>query len=40
MLPLKVYVAVLGECCPAGRDSSLNLVVLALVSGAASLLHI
>ena len=27
-------VAVLGECCPPGRDSSLNLLVLVFVSGA------
>ena len=30
------YVAVLGECCPSGRDSSLNLLTLDFVSGAAS----
>ena len=30
-------VAVLGECCPPGRDSSLNLLVLAFASGAVSL---
>ena len=30
MLPLTV----LGECCPSGRDSSLNLLVLIFVSGA------
>ena len=30
-------VAVLGECCPSGRDSSLNLLVLVFVSGAVSL---
>ena len=27
-------VAVLGECCPSGRDSSLNLLILVFVSGA------
>ena len=31
------YVAVLGECCPSGRDSSLNLLVLVFVSSAVSL---
>ena len=30
-------VAVLGECCPFGCDSYLNLVVLAFVSGVVSL---
>ena len=30
-------VAVLGECCPCGRDSSMNLLVLVLFSGAVSL---
>ena len=30
-------IAVLGECCPSGRDSSLNLLVLVFVSGAMSL---
>ena len=30
-------VAVLGECCPSGRDSSLNLLVFIFVSGAVSL---
>ena len=30
-------VAVLGECCPSGRDSALNLLVLVFVSGAVSL---
>ena len=30
-------VAVLGECCPIGRDSSWNLFVLVFVSGAVSL---
>ena len=30
-------VALLGECCPSGRDSSLNLLVLVFVSGAVSL---
>ena len=30
-------VAVLGECYPPGRDSSLNLIVLVFVSGAVSL---
>ena len=30
-------VAVLGECCPFGSDSSLNLIVLVLVSGGVSL---
>ena len=30
-------VAVLGEYCPSGRDSSLNLIVLIVVSGAVSL---
>ena len=31
------YVAVLGECCPPGRDSSFNLIALNFVSGAVSL---
>ena len=26
-------VAVLGECCPSGRDSSLNILVLNVISG-------
>ena len=30
-------VAVLGECCPSGRDSSLNLLFLVFVTGVASL---
>ena len=30
-------VAVLGECCPPGRDSTLNLFVLVFVSDAVSL---
>ena len=30
-------VAVLGECCPSGRDSFLNRLVLVFVSGAVSL---
>ena len=30
-------VAVFGECCPPGRDSSLKLLVLVFVSGAVSL---
>ena len=30
-------VVVLGKCCPSGRDSSLNLLVLVFVSGAVSL---
>ena len=30
-------VAVLGECCPSGRDSSLNLLVLIFIFGAVSL---
>ena len=30
-------VAVLGECCPPGRDSSLNLIVLVFASDAVSL---
>ena len=30
-------VPVLGECCPSDRDSSLNLLVLVVVSGAVSL---
>ena len=30
-------VAVLGESCPSGRDSSVNLLVLFFVSGAVSL---
>ena len=30
-------VAVLGECCPPGRDSSLNLMVLVFVLGVVSL---
>ena len=29
-------VAMLGECCPSGRDSYLNLLVLVFVSGAVS----
>ena len=29
--------AVLGECCPTSRDSSLNLLVLVFVSGTVSL---
>ena len=33
-------VAVLDECCPSGRDSSLNLLVLFVVSGAISLSHL
>ena len=33
-------VAVLGECCPSGRDSSLNLNVLVFVSGDVSLSQI
>ena len=32
--------AVLGECCPSGRDSSLNLFVFVFVSGAVSLSQI
>ena len=32
-------VAVLGECCPSGRDSSLNLLVLVFVTDAVSLLQ-
>ena len=31
------YVAVLGECCPSGRDSSLDLFVLVFIPGAVSL---
>ena len=31
------YVAVLDDCCPPGRDSSLNFLVLVFVSGAVSL---
>ena len=31
------YVAVLCECCPSGRDSSFNLLVLVFVSGSVSL---
>ena len=30
-------VAVLGECCPSGRNFSLNLLVLAFISGAVPL---
>ena len=30
-------IAVLGECCPSGRDSSLNLLVFVFGSGAVSL---
>ena len=30
-------IAVLGECCPSGRDSSLNLLVLVFISGIVSL---
>ena len=30
-------VAVLGECCPSGRDSSLNLLIVVFLSGAVSL---
>ena len=30
-------VTVRGECCPSGRDSALNLLVLVVVSGAVSL---
>ena len=33
-------VAMLGECCPSGRDSSLNLLVLVFVSGAVSVARI
>ena len=33
-------VAVPGECCPSGRDSSLNLLVLVFVSGALSLTQV
>ena len=33
-------VAVLGECCPSGHDSSLNLLVLVFVSGSVSLSHV
>jgi len=33
-------VAVLGECCPAGRDPSLNLLILTFVCDAASLLQV
>ena len=29
-----------GECCPSGRNSSLNLIVLDSVSGAVSLSHV
>ena len=29
-----------GNCCPSGRDSSLNLLVLVFVSGAISLSHV
>ena len=31
------YFAVLGECCPSGRNSSLNLLVLDCVAGSVSL---
>ena len=34
------YVAVLGECCPTGRDPSLNLLIMAFVCDAASLLQV
>ena len=30
----------LGECCPSGRDSSLNLLVLVFVSGTVSLTQV
>ena len=33
-------VALLDECCPSGRDSSLNLLVLVSVSGAVSLFQV
>ena len=33
-------VTVHGECCPSGRDSALNLLVLVVVSGAVSLSHV
>ena len=33
-------VAVLGECCPSGRDSYLNRLVFVFVSGAVSLFHV
>ena len=33
-------VAVLGECCPSGRNSSLDLLVLVFVSGAVSLFQV
>ena len=29
-----------GECCPSGRDSSLNLILLVFVSGDLSLSHV
>ena len=34
------YVAVLGKCCPCGRDSSLHFLVLVFVSGAVSLYQV
>ena len=34
------YFAVLGECCPFGRNSSLNLLVLVFVAGSVSLSHV
>ena len=33
-------VAVVGECCPSGHESSLNLLVLIFVSGTVSMSHI
>ena len=33
------YVALLGECCSSGRDSSLNLLVLGFFAGALYLSH-
>ena len=33
-------VAILGECCPSGHGSSLDLIVLVFVSGAVSLSHV
>ena len=31
------YITVLGQCCPSGRDFSLNLFVLVVIPGAVSL---
>ena len=34
------YVAVLGECRPSGRDTSLNLLALVFIAGVVSLSHV